>query len=181
MIIEIYPNERSTDTERIQNAIDKCYLQGGGEVVLHKGLYHVGGLRIRSNITLRMRSGAVLKGSRRREDYDILAGDKLEPIEEERLAKKEGWDFKGINDRWHNALLRIVDAENVAIIGDKDSVIDGSNCYDPDGEENFRGPHAIGIRCSKNINLSGYTVRDSANWAHCIFYCGSVYAIIRSG
>ncbi len=41
-------------TEAIQNAIDKCFLNGGGEVVIPSGVYRTGGLRLRSHVTLHL-------------------------------------------------------------------------------------------------------------------------------
>ena len=41
--------------------------------------------------------------------------------------------------RWNNALIKAVNAENVAIIGEEKSFLDGSDCFDELGEENYRG------------------------------------------
>ena len=60
-------------------------------------------------------------------------------------------------------------AENIAIIGEEGSLIDGNNVYDPDGEENYRGPHAVNMHFCKNVLFKNYTVKDSSNWAHAIF------------
>jgi len=43
--------------------------------------------------------------------------------------------------QWHRALIIGENLEDVAIIGQ--GGIDGSHVFDPDGEENMRGPHAI--------------------------------------
>ena len=48
------------------------------------------------------------------------------------------------------------------------------NCFDERGEEGFRGPHALMFMNCTNITLAGYTIRDSANWAHAIFHCKDV-------
>ena len=58
--------------------------------------------------------------------------------------------------------------QNICIIGENGSVIDGKNCYDSQGEENYRGPHAINMWYCENIELKGYTIKDSGNWAHAI-------------
>ena len=67
-------------TSAIQRAIDACFLAGGGEVVIPAGVFHTGGIRLRSNITLHLLSGAVLKGSRNPEDYFGYLHDALEPL-----------------------------------------------------------------------------------------------------
>ena len=66
-------------TAIVQAALDECFKAGGGTVTLSAGEYNVGGLRLRSHTTLRLKSGAVLKGARDCERYRILSGDVLEP------------------------------------------------------------------------------------------------------
>lgn len=59
------------DTQAIQKAIDACYENGGGMVVLEAGkVYHSGSIVLRSNVDLHIESGAVLKASCDLEDYD---------------------------------------------------------------------------------------------------------------
>ena len=71
----------SLQTENIQAAIDAAFLAGGGRVVIPKGIFLTGGIRLRSNVTLYLESGAILKGSRSPEDYFAYLDDKLEPID----------------------------------------------------------------------------------------------------
>ncbi len=152
-------------TEAIQSAIDACFLAGGGRVVVPAGIYLTGGLRLRSNVELYLQSGAILKGSTDPEDYMAFLSDPVEPLKPYESNHLGVYPYS----RWNNGLIRVIDAKNVSIIGEKGSYIDGSNCYDPEGEEKYRGPHAINIQHSENIHLEGYTVVHSANWAHAIF------------
>ena len=154
------------DTMNIQSAVDSCFKAGGGEVVLAPGEYWVKGLRLRSGITLRLKGDAKLRASRNPADFDgIVAEDAIEPIKpgefdsEDRLVKT-------CTNRWNNGIIRIFKASNVAVIGEAGSEIDGRNCYDPAGEEKFRGPHGISVHFSTNIVFRGYTIRDAGNWAH---------------
>jgi hypothetical protein len=64
----------------------------------------------------------------------------------------------------------------VAIIGEEGSVLDGCDCYDEKGEEHYRGPHCISMHNCRGITLRGYTVKNSANWAHAIFYSQGITA-----
>lgn len=155
----------SLQTKAIQCAIDTCFQKGGGRVVVPAGIYLTGGLRLRSNVLLYLQSGAILKGSTDPEDYMAFLEDTLEPLKPCENTHPGVYPYS----RWNNGLIRVMDAENVAIVGEKGSYIDGSNCYDPEGEEKYRGPHAINIQHSRNILLEGYTVVHSANWAHAIF------------
>ena len=59
-------------TSQIQNAIDDCFLNGGGEVIIPEGVYLTGGLRLRSGVTLHLLENAVLSGSTSPEDYSPL-------------------------------------------------------------------------------------------------------------
>ncbi len=154
-------------TKEIQQAIDTCFLNGGGTIVVPEGVFRIGCLRLRSNCTLYLEAGAYLEGSRDPEDYTDYIHDTVEPIVE--------YPNEGISrsvypySRWNNAIIRIIDAENVSIIGEKGSCIDGCNPFDELGEEQYRGPHGMNIQNSKNIHLEGYTLRNTGNWAHAIF------------
>ena len=163
-------------TSAIQHAIDDCFLAGGGEVVIPTGAYHVGGLRLRSGVTLHLLENAILMGSIDPEDYCGFLEDTVEPLSmEERAAyvptAKQGVplgeDARPLS-RWNNAIIRAYRAKNIAIIGERGSEICGQNCFDEQGEEGYRGPHAINMWYCEGITLKGYTVRDSANWAHAI-------------
>lgn len=159
-------------TNAIQNAIDACFLAGGGRVVIPCGIFVTGGIRLRSGVELYLESGAILRGSENHEDYNGFWNDTLEPVQDE---YKEGVSHSAIaTSTWCNGLIRVIDAENVSITGEKGSYIDGRNVYNADGEEKYRGPHAISVWRCKGLTLSGYTVTDSANWAHAIFQSSEI-------
>ena len=162
-------------TEKIQNAINECFLAGGGRVVLTKGLYTVGGFRLRSNVTLYLCSGATLKGTRDPEDYAYPENDPIEPMPEEYRTdvlwesprKRANADhITKAGSRWNRALIRLIHAKNAAIIGEPGSVIDGSDVYDAIGEEHYRGPHGISMHYCEDLVFSGYTIQNTGNWAH---------------
>ena len=48
-------------TEKIQHALDACFLAGGGTVVVPNGIFRTGGLRLRSNTELHKNSAAAIK------------------------------------------------------------------------------------------------------------------------
>ena len=181
-------------TRAIQEAIDTVFLAGGGEVQIPSGVFLTGGIRLRSNVTLHLFENAVLKGSQNPDDYFVCyTEDKIEPLSPERITNAPYVHLSGISgetkydehderynfrrlpgSRWNNALIRAIDAENVAIIGEAGSYIDGNNCFDEQGEEFYRGPHAITFFNCKNITLKGYGLRDSANWAHNMLFCENI-------
>ncbi len=178
-------NLDKVQTEAFQKALDECFLSGGGEVVVPEGTYIIGDIRIRSNTVFHLMENAVLLGSRNPQDYFHINNDTIEPLPEKentmaRWYYPQEWIAMGggfkkhlytAGSRWNYGLIRAVYAENIAIIGEKGSKIDGRNVYDPDGEENYRGPHAINMHFCKNVKFEGYTIENASNWAH--FVCRS--------
>lgn len=159
-------------TKAIQSAIDACFLSGGGRVVIPCGIFITGGIRLRSGVELYLESGAVLRGSENPDDYNEFWNDTVEPVNDEN-TESAGRSSVATSD-WCNGLIRVIDAENVTITGEKGSYIDGRNVYNPEGEEKYRGPHAISVWRCKGLTLSGYTIIDSANWAHAIFQSSDI-------
>lgn len=174
-ILDFGAKKNALSTQAIQLAIDEAYLAGGGEVIIPQGVFITGTIRLRSNIVFHLLSGAVLQGSPLLSDYELNFNDALEPInyEEEYDNECERGNFL---HPWYNGIIRAYKAENIKIIGEKDSVIDGINLYNPDGEENYRGPQAICMTYCKNLEFCGYTIKDSGNWAHTLHKCDNIFA-----
>ena len=72
-------------------------------------------------------------------------------------------------DYRNDAFVYGKDVSDIAIQGK--GTIDGVDCYNPKGEEGFRGPHCIRLVNCKNILLEGFTIKNSANWAINCRYC----------
>ena len=162
-------------TAAVQEAIDSAFKAGGGTVRLSEGVWPMAAVRLRSRVTLHLLEGAKIVGSRNVEDYFILEKDRLEPVEPE-LISHDRWMRSDSQDRdtltrlpgcrWNNALIRAFRATDVAIVGEPGSEINGSNPYDPLGEERYRGPLGINFTDCTNAVLKGYTISDTGNWAH---------------
>jgi hypothetical protein len=107
------------------------------------GRYLTGALQLKSNVTLHFDKGALLQGSDNYLDYG-----------------------KG---EWKNGLITGDSLFNITLEGE--GLINGVNCFNPKGEEGFRGPHCIRLTNCKNIVIQGITIINSANWAincrHC--------------
>ncbi len=185
---KIYVTEKisSSDdwTSTIQDAIDQMFLLGGGEVIIPAGDYEIVSIRLRSNVTLHLLENAHLIASRDPEAYACIENDVIEPISQEEFTEdlwepvsiRKDFDFQmKPMSRWNHAVIKALDAENIAIIGEPGSWIDGNNCYDELGEEYYRGPHAINMHRCKNIVLRGYEIRNSSNWAHALFVCENLH------
>ena len=158
-------------TKAFQQVFDLCKKQGG-TVVVPKGKYYVAALRMWSNTTLYLESGAELYGSEDCEDYEVF------PIPEgvemrsdmEVISQYYGTPW----ETYRRAILTAYGEKNISIIGEPNSVIDGRNCYDPNGEEGYRGPHIIFLSCCENVLFEGYTARHSGNFLHEANNCKNV-------
>ena len=80
------------------------------------------------------------------------------------------------SDYRNDAFFYGKDLSEVAIEGK--GIIDGVDCYNPGGEEGFRGPHCIRLINCKNIILNSFTIKNSANWAINCRYCS--YGIVTN-
>ena len=88
------------DTAAIQQAIDRCSLFGGGEVLIPAGNYLTGALQLRSRTLLRLAPEATLTGSPSMDDY---------PVAQVR------WEGRWIPG--HTALIYAIDATDTGIVG----------------------------------------------------------------
>lgn len=178
------PDCECLQTAAFQKALDEIFSQGGGTVEIPAGTYRIGGIRIRSDTVLYLMHGAKLIGSTNPEDYSILEDDLFEPIpdtertdrvwERAQVGQPRDYSFLRAGGRWCHAILRAYDAQNISVIGEEGSCIDGCDVYDSIGEEHYRGPHGFCFHRCKHITLSGYTVANTGNWAHALFYCENI-------
>src|SRR4051812_15728383 len=65
---------KTLDTAAIQSAIDKCFNDKGGTVLIPAGDFLSGTLELRSNVTLHIAAAGKLLGSPKREDYTAGKG-----------------------------------------------------------------------------------------------------------
>lgn len=159
-------------TKAIQSAIDACFLAGGGRVVVPMGVYITGGFRLRSNVELYLKTGAIIRGVRDPEEYFGYREDKIEPVKI--IDSPNIGSSANPTSRWSNALIRAMDAKNISITGEVGSYFDGCYCFDPEGEQKYRGPHGMSIWNSENIRLTGYSFIGSSNWCHFITKCKNI-------
>jgi polygalacturonase len=88
------------DTLAIQQAIDKCWVMGGGEVIVQAGNFLTGAIQLRSNVLLRLEKDAIIMGTPGFEDYPVMQ------------VRWEGKWIKG-----HTGLIYATDAANTGIVG----------------------------------------------------------------
>ena len=159
----VIADSKELQTEAIQSVLDLCK-ENGGTVVIPRGRFYTAALYLHSNTTLYLERGAELYGSDNCDDYEVFPiPDHVEMRSDMELITQyygEPWET------YRRAIISSYGEKNISIIGEVDSVIDGANCYDPCGEEGYRGPHAIFFSCCENVLFEGYTARHSGNFLH---------------
>ena len=169
--LELPQEPGGLQTAYIQKALDACRDAGGGQVNLGNGLWPIGSVRMYSNTTLHLSAETKLVASEDIRDYENFhVPSTLGYLKSPFVV--EAWNLPP-----HYIVAPIVafDAENVAVIGEEGAVIDGSDCFDPAGEEKFRGPMGMVFSRCRGVTLMGYTYQNAANWAHQIDSCTGVH------
>ena len=83
-----------------------------------------------------------------------------------KILLEKGAILQGSNDHknyTNDAFIFAKDAQNISVEGA--GVIDGVDCFNPNGEENFRGPHCIKFINCKQLIIKDIEIKRSANWA----------------
>lgn len=143
------------DTGALQAAIDACHRDGGGTVLVPAGVFQIGTVEIKSNVTLHLAAAATLLGSADGTQYHAV--DAI-PLRGDATLGDGNW-----------ALLFAVNASNVAIEGA--GLIDGqgiqfhapaSGVPPPSGLGGSRRPyHLLCYRC-EHLRLEHVRLRNSA-------------------
>ena len=136
---------RTLNTAAIQKAIDACHASGGGTVLLPRGVFVSGSLRLKSKVTLRLEKDAILRGSPDIADYTVETAE---------LHWGGFWKFAA--SQWRQCLVYAEDAEEIGIEGP--GTIDGQG-----GRERKVFPNAKDPRRPMLVRLVGckkVTVRE---------------------
>ncbi len=148
---------KTLDTEAIQKAIDACASGGGGEVRLSGGVFLSGTIYLKSNVTLEISSGAVLRGSRDIKNYPSIT-PKIIYLYRARFTKY---------------LIYAERADNIAITGR--GTIDGQGQFFPH-KPNDDGSRPYILRFSEctNVLVRGVTLLNSPRWHSHYLACANV-------
>ena len=144
-------------TEQLQAIIDKASAAGGGVVVIPKGVFLSGSLFFKPGTHLHLEEGAVLKGSDDISNFELL------------MTRMEGQTL-----RYFAALVNADGLDGFTISGK--GAIDGNGLrywkafwlrrrFNPQctNMDEMR-PRLVYISNSKNVQLSGVTLRNSPFW-----------------
>lgn len=131
----------------IQQAIDACCEQGGGQVVLTAGTYISGTIRLKSHVELILEKGALLLGSRDIADY----------------PENETCFVDAVGHTRGRAFIYAWQAEDIAITGE--GIIDGrGGTFSTDYPHHLIRPFLVRLVECTGITLEGVTFRQSAAW-----------------
>lgn len=138
---------RPDSQETIQQAIDICYDQGGGQVVLTAGTYISGTIQLKSNVTLILEQGALLLGSNDSKDY----------------PENETCFVDAVGHKRGRAFLYAYQAENIGITGE--GMIDGRGGeFPPEHPDHLIRPFLVRLVECRNVMVEGVALRQSAAW-----------------
>lgn len=151
--------EKAHDNARVLAAA-LARVPDGGCLFLPRGIWTAMPIRLRSNLTLHLAEGAVLRAPSLRDRWPILSAH------DEHGQMLGSWE--GLPDRCYAAPLHAVEANGLTIEGR--GVIDGSGAAGDwwlwpketrDGARRPRGLHLV--RC-EDVTLMGFAIRNAASW-----------------
>lgn len=162
----------SLNTKAIQACIDQCSSDGGGTVVIPKGVFISGAIFLKKGVNLLVEKNGKLKGSTASADYPFVA---------------TRWE--GLEKEWIAALVNAVDLQNIQISGE--GTIDGSGevwtqrgielvKQQPVGAPRISPtallprPRLMSIQNCKDIKIEGLSLNNQASWGLFILYSTNV-------
>jgi len=142
------------DTPSIQQAIDRCWVLGGGEVLIPAGNYLTGALALKSNTLLRLEKDTTLLGSSDFADYPVM---------------QVRWEGKWMQG--HTGLIYAINAENIGIVGP--GRIAGNHALGgrPNKQYPLRHPALIEPLGCTNIRFEDFSTDYYLMWSIHPTYC----------
>jgi polygalacturonase len=149
---------KTKDTIALQQAIDRCFVLGGGEVLVPPGEYFTGAIALKSNTILRLDKEAAIIGSPDFEDY---------PISQLR------WEGKWIKS--HVSLIYAFDADNIGIVGPGKIVGNTALGGRPNATNPLRHPALIEPVGCNNIRLEDFHTSYYLMWSIHPTLCENIF------
>ena len=158
----------SLSTQAVQRTIDEVHEAGGGTAWVPPGVFRIGGIELRSRVTLYLDAGSVLQGSPSLEDYPVHPGPPPEADANVRhlifAANSDNVTIRGpgsIDGEGHAFWEPNVDHPPVA---PEDAWKDGATGYlRPKGRNRRPSPMLEFVRC-RNVQIREVTLRNSPGW-----------------
>lgn len=137
------------DKSSFERAILECERYGGGTIYVPAGIYLIGPIHLKSNMTLYIESGAVLKFSQDIDDYQTVY---------------TRWE--GEEGEVYSPLIYGKGVENVSIVGF--GTIDGQGMVwwklHKERKLRYPRPRTISFYKSRNITIDGIRIVNSPSW-----------------
>ena len=146
------------NTAAIQKAIDKCVAEGGGTVVIPKGIFMSGSIFLKEKVSLQIEEGGVLKGSLNEADYPQI---------------DTRWE--GEEKKWTACLVNAINLKNIRITGP--GTINGSGVEwtaKPRGTLHQGKPILMGVQNCNSVQISNLKLRNQACWGVFVLYSTDV-------
>jgi len=139
---------KTKDTVAIQQAIDRAYVLGGGEVLVPAGNYFTGSIALKSNVTLRLDNSAVILGTPDFADY---------PVTQVR------WEGKWIQG--HIGLIYAIDAEHIGVVGGGKIVGNPALGGRPNAKDPLRHPALIEPIGCRDVRFEDFSTEYVRMWS----------------
>ncbi|MCK4293516.1 MAG: right-handed parallel beta-helix repeat-containing protein [Planctomycetes bacterium] len=140
----------TNDAPAINKAIDACNAAGGGTVFVPTGIYASGSIQLKSNVTLALDKGAVLK---------VLPG--------EMDAWEPNPNDKGLMDpahyHWQASLIWGENLKNIKIYGP--GTLDGSALTRSSKVKKGTGDKGIALKLCKNVEIRNLNIEKGGHYA----------------
>jgi len=169
-------------TKAIENAIEKCASQGGGSVIVPKGVFLTGAIHFKNNINLHLDEGATLLFSKDYSHYLPVVKTRFEgndclnyspfiygyELENVAITGSGTLDGNADNETWWPWKAQR-DSVIPNQIADRDSLLKMSDAKLPVeqrvfGDGHYLRPNFIQFHTSKNILIEGITIVRSPMW-----------------
>jgi polygalacturonase len=148
---------KTKDTTAIQQAIDRCRVLGGGEVLVPKGDYLTGAIALKSNTILRLEKDASVMGTPDFADYPVTQ------------VRWEGKWIKG-----HVGLIYAFDADNIGVVGPGKIIGNRALGGRPNAQNPLRHPSLIEPIGCTNIRFEDFATTYYLMWSLHPTYCDNI-------
>ena len=145
------------DTAAIQQAIDRCWVLGGGEVLAPAGNYFTGAIALKSNTILRLDKDATILGTPDFADY---------PVTQVR------WEGKWIQGR--TGLIYAINADHIGVVGPGKIAGNAALGGRPTAQNPLRHPALIEPIGCNDIRFEDFSTDYHLMWCLHPTYCENV-------
>ncbi|MCY1718749.1 glycosyl hydrolase family 28 protein [Prolixibacteraceae bacterium Z1-6] len=159
-IFGIKSNGTTLNTTAIQKAIDYIHEEGGGHLNFYVGRYLTGTIELKSDVQIILHEGAILVGSTNIYDYNIEMPNTA--LVYAKNADNISITGLGVIDgQGRDVAYSLIDQVHKGIIQDELK-------YDRPAR---RRPKGIYLRECKNVEISGITIKNTAEWVQMYDQC----------